>query len=294
MLGGMYCETTADAGAFLSTAGDFLHADPILNSVIITNVTKRRDGTAGDEAPATYLVVRDGSEAVVGAAMRTPPHGIVLSPMPAAATEPVVDALLSACPDAVGVSGAVAQAEEFAVSWTGRTKQTYDVGVRMRIHRLDEVCPPVHVPGRARPAAEGDVELIAAWSEAFVAEVQADLPRTRRQTAAHHGMARRDVEARVADGRAWVWEDAGVASYVGYNIRTLDTVRVGPVYTPPERRGRGYASALVAAVSQHLLDDGARSCSLYTDLANPTSNKIYAAVGYYPVVDVTDFRFSAR
>lgn len=67
--------------------------------------------------------------------------------------------------------------------------------------------------------------------------------------------------------------------------------RVGPVYTPPPDRGRGFASALTAAASQDQLDAGRECCFLFTDLANPTSNTIYQAIGYEPVADVAHYRF---
>lgn len=67
---------------------------------------------------------------------------------------------------------------------------------------------------------------------------------------------------------------------VGINRPVAGAVRVGPVYTPPALRGRGYAGTAVAEASRRALAGGARSCMLYTDLANPTSNKIYAEVGY--------------
>jgi hypothetical protein len=70
--------------------------------------------------------------------------------------------------------------------------------------------------------------------------------------------------------------------------RTPKGARVGYVYTPPESRGRGYASACVAALSQGLLDGGVEFCVLYTDLSNPTSNAIYTRLGYYPIDDVRD------
>ena len=70
-------------------------------------------------------------------------------------------------------------------------------------------------------------------------------------------------------------------------------VRIGPVYTPPERRGRGYASAATAALSQRLLDAGAEEVLLYTDLANPVSNSIYQRIGYRPVEDRVVLAFSA-
>jgi predicted GNAT family acetyltransferase len=63
--------------------------------------------------------------------------------------------------------------------------------------------------------------------------------------------------------------------------------RVGPVYTPRKHRGRGIASRAVAEVSRLLRDSGERAC-LFTDQANPTSNRIYAALGFRPVVDMAN------
>jgi predicted GNAT family acetyltransferase len=83
-----------------------------------------------------------------------------------------------------------------------------------------------------------------------------------------------------------------VPAPVGTTMPAGGVVRIGPVYTPPRYRKRGYAGALVAAASQRALDNGAAACSLYTDLANPTSNKIYQAVGYRPICDVTMYQFT--
>jgi predicted GNAT family acetyltransferase len=66
--------------------------------------------------------------------------------------------------------------------------------------------------------------------------------------------------------------------------------RVGPVYTPPERRGRGYAAAVTSLATQRLLDAGARPM-LFTDLANPTSNGVYARLGYERVGDLARWTF---
>ena len=67
--------------------------------------------------------------------------------------------------------------------------------------------------------------------------------------------------------------------------------RISWVYTPPALRGRGYASACVAALSQRLLDSGRRFCFLYTDLANPTANKLYQRIGYRQVIDASIYHF---
>jgi predicted GNAT family acetyltransferase len=93
----------------------------------------------------------------------------------------------------------------------------------------------------------------------------------------------------------YLWEvDGHTVSMVGAGSPTPHGIRIGPVYTPPEARRRGYASALTAAASQHQLDSGCRFCFLFTDLANPTSNRIYQAIGYEPVADVDQYAFAAR
>jgi predicted GNAT family acetyltransferase len=70
-------------------------------------------------------------------------------------------------------------------------------------------------------------------------------------------------------------------------------IRVGPVYTPPGLRHRGYAGAVTAAVSQAALDAGAAEVLLFTDLANPTSNSLYQNLGYQPVEDRVVLSFTA-
>ncbi|MCA1588626.1 MAG: GNAT family N-acetyltransferase [Chloroflexi bacterium] len=103
--------------------------------------------------------------------------------------------------------------------------------------------------------------------------------------------AGRWIEGKIRTG--YVWEDEGeVVSLVGTGGETPNGIRIGPVYTPPERRGRGYASSLTAAASQDQLERGRRFVFLFTDLSNPTSNKIYQAIGYRPVCDVDQYLFT--
>jgi predicted GNAT family acetyltransferase len=89
---------------------------------------------------------------------------------------------------------------------------------------------------------------------------------------------------RVRDRGLWLWEDAGEpVAMAGAIGPTRNGIRIVLVYTAPHRRGRGYASNLVAALSQQQLDAGRTLCFLNTDVANPTSNKIYRALGYRPI-----------
>jgi predicted GNAT family acetyltransferase len=72
---------------------------------------------------------------------------------------------------------------------------------------------------------------------------------------------------------------------------TPNGISVSLVYTPPEKRGNGYASACVAALSQRQLDAGKRFCTLFTDLSNSTSNALYQRVGYRPLAEFVEIRF---
>lgn len=99
------------------------------------------------------------------------------------------------------------------------------------------------------------------------------------------------VDAQLARERLFVWDDNGPVSMVALSPTVAGVIRLGPVYTPPERRRRGYASSAVASASRRVLADGGQRCALFTDLANATSNKIYAAVGYRRFADWEEHAF---
>ena len=89
-----------------------------------------------------------------------------------------------------------------------------------------------------------------------------------------------------------IWDlDGKPVSMAGYSGPTPNGIRIGAVYTPPDLRRKGYASACTAGLSQHLLDLGFQFCFLFTDLLNPTSNHIYQQIGFEPVCDVDQYSF---
>jgi uncharacterized protein len=238
----------------------------------------------GAEAP--YLaVIHDASEPIA-VALRTPPYNLVLSEVDdPAALELLADDLAG---DALpGVTGPPAPAARFAELWIAGHGGRVETRMRERVYQLSRVIPPRPVSGGMRRAAEADRALLSDWIVAFHDEA---LPaesgeRVRRMIADWDPETGREF---------WLWEDGGPpVSLVGAGSQTPRGIRIGPVYTPPEHRGRGYASNLTAQVSQHALDAGRRFCFLYTDLANPTSNRIYAAIGYEPVTDAVMLAFEA-
>ena len=104
----------------------------------------------------------------------------------------------------------------------------------------------------------------------------------------------RMAQQRIASGEIFMWDDGEPVSMAGSARPTRRGICINAVYTPHPQRKRGYASACVSALSQLLLNRGYEFCMLYTDLTNPTSNAIYQAIGYEPVIDSTMYRFGTE
>ncbi len=217
------------------------------------------------------------------------PHPLFVLPMPDAAARQVAAALVERGEEVLGLNGALPAARTLATELARRTGSRARVHEHTRLHVLKQLVEPRVAPdGRPRVAIPADVELALAWFRAF----HADAAEQAGRLAAGADGEQFDEEAiaeRIAQGRIWLWEDTlgTPVSLVGFNAPSFGVARVGPVYTPGAHRGRGYASVLTAHVSRLLRDSGTRVC-LFTDQANPTSNKIYAAIGYEPVVDMAN------
>ncbi len=186
------------------------------------------------------------------------------------------------------VNGALPTTQVVAEETARLTGGRAEVEERMRLHLLGDLVAPPRVPGRLRLAVPDDVDLALEWFGAF----ESDAAEQAGRTAPHGPLEPQDepmMLARIDQGRLWFWEDTDghPVHLTGANLPVFGVARVGPVYTPKEQRGRGYASAAVAQVSQVLRDQSAQVC-LFTDQANPTSNKIYEALGYRPVVDMAN------
>jgi uncharacterized protein len=241
-----------------------------------------------DVYPNFHLWTVEEGRRTLLAALQTPPHNLTVSrPASTDALEFLAVELARTGSSLPGVTAALPEAEDFAARWAEATGARVSRRAALAIHRLVRVRQPPPVAGTMRRAVEADRELLLEWITAFDVEAH--------EEADASGMAD-IVGGRLRGGRdagLVLWEiEAEPVSLAGFTGPTPSGIRVGPVYTPPEHRRRGYASALVAELSAQLLADGRRFCFLYTDLANPTSNHIYRAIGYERVCDSADFAFA--
>lgn len=235
-----------------------------------------------------FAVVEDmDTGRVRAAALMTPPHRVTLSfDAPREALEIIARDVYDFRPDTPGVVGPVPVSQQFAEIWQSLTGQSFYKRMAERIYRLDSVKPPTGVSGQMRRITEDDRALLMTWVEAFQMEIwnESDPATVERSV---NNMLTLPPDYR----GTFLWEDSGPVSLTSYGGPTPHSMRIGPVYTPREFRGQGYASACVAAVSQYLLESGRQFCTLFTDLGNPTSNKIYMNIGYAPVCDADEYKF---
>lgn len=221
------------------------------------------------------------------AALMTPPHGVVLYSDQADAQ----DALRLIAQDlhkggwsVPTVNGLTHLSATFAQIWSQAQGIGYRVDVEERVFELRKVAPLLYSAGAMRVATLADLDRVVQWIVAFNQEALGE-------TVIDHAATRQRVQLRITDQTFFLWEDGEPVALAGITRPTPHGMGVGPVYTPPTQRGYGYATSLVAQVSQRLLDSGRQFCTLFTDLANPTSNSIYQKIGYRPVGDYTVYRF---
>jgi GNAT superfamily N-acetyltransferase len=254
----------------------FLERDPVRNTVLLTALANLRAGGGyNDAAPWFAWVVADGN--TVGAALRTPPYKVALSGMSADAARALGRALSSY--ELPGGFGDVATVGAFAEG-AGRT---HAVRIREIQYVQEEVTPPPPAPGTPRPYAHGDADLYVQWEADFAAEAGV------MRSADPLGSLRSRIST---GGGLWLWEVDGVpVSMCGRTPAVAGVPRMGPVWTPPEHRRRGYAAAITAHVCQEAFAAGARACTLFADAANPTANGIYERIGFRPVAETVEADF---
>ena len=275
----------------IDDAGDFLHrtlalrANLPFETNLIGSVASSVvfSGKKFDES--FWWIIQAENDEVVGAMMRTAPHNLVLSPMPPAAISDCVTAIIKMDPEFPGISGPKELVAQFLKLYRQQlsTKLEIKSSTGLLLYALAELVAP-KLKGNLRLATVEDFELALSWYRDF--EIELDLQM--------HSIAE-NVSSAINRDSLYFWEvDGGIVSLVGHaaivETPSGKVVRIGPVYTPPEYRGHGYASSATAAVSEILRKLPAR-VMLYTDAANPTSNAIYLRLGYELIAENIEIEF---
>lgn len=274
---------------FLELTAEHRAADPLRTNVIASVAQSVQSGRNRYDGCRWWVVVE--GDVVVAMAMRTNPFAMVLAPMAREAAYLLGETCGHLDDELPGLSGSRDVVDQFLDGYRTSASPGSHRATRVSRHEHMYEVGALQMPsvdGQGRPARSSDVALLAGMFMAFVDEVDLD--------PISINDARESVGKSIDQGSLFCWEDGGgVVSFAGHAplVRAGETLvaRVGPVYTPPPSRGHGYASAVTAMVTRHLLDQGAR-VMLFTDAANPTSNAIYQALGYELLHDIVDVRFT--
>jgi predicted GNAT family acetyltransferase len=264
-----------DPAWVLSRAGDFLRSQPVLHNLILSLLHARVE----HPEPGRYWVAVDGGK-TLGVVFQSPLNfPATITPMEPALVEALVDAVANVVM-LPGVNGEAGTAARFSGQWTERCKSAAVPVQGLRLYELQGLLESPPASGQLRKAMPEDRKLVVDWVRNFGDEV-----------GEHAGEPELQVDQWMSgDGGVWLWEDDEPAAMAVSREPVERVVRVQHVYTPPEKRRRGYAGACVGQLSKHILDSGFRSI-LYTDLGNPTSNSIYRRIGYTAVAEALRYRF---
>lgn len=271
-----------DLEVFAELAFPLLRADPVRHTVAISVLTAQ----LRPDAPRnmTHLITVHEKGEVAGVALQTSGWAMIVSALPARFAPALAALLAERGPEPNGVSGPQPEAEAFADAWLARTGQGRRDAMRQRLFALRKLTPPTGVAGGARVATLEDLELLVRWRNDFADDaLPAGWPRAGAEAVAR--------QVRAGQGNV-LWEAGGLpVALATASVPSAGMSRIGPVWTPPPHRNRGFGSAVTAAASRWALDAGARHVVLYTDLSNPVSNAIYPRIGYRPQFDAVELAF---
>jgi hypothetical protein len=275
------CYETADA--FLAVTQAYLMEQECLNGLMLGLCFSLKQGLY-QEYPPLLLAAMD-EEGLAATAVCTPPHHLVVY-----STREDCQSAMSQLAQHLaeeklpGVRGPSLPARLFAESWQTQTGRPYRSGMRQCVYELRQVEFVPDVPGYLRQARAEEFALLVAWTTGFHQDAfgRADEENVRKSAKRH-----------LDSGSFYIWEDGHPVSVAAKTRETPHGRTVSLVYTPPEFRRQGYATACVAVLSQQLLTAGYDFCTLFTDLANPTSNRIYQKIGYRPIANFDEYTFSA-
>ena len=272
---------------FLEQAGPLLYREEPSNSLMLGlcgNILRSKESP---KVPPLFIrILKDAR--TVSAAVRTHPISLVITFAKTEEIEFLAKHLQVTGAELPGVVGPAKESETFSTIWSQQTGKIKKLGMNQKIYKIENVIIP-NTLGQLRLAQIDEADLIAQWLVEFADESL--LPSDRKSFEERLTQAVKAIDNQFA----YVWlVDETPVSMAHLGRPTQNGISISAVYTPKHMRKKGYGSAIVAHLSQKMLDSGKKFCVLYTDLSNPTSNKIYQNIGYQEVADSKYFLFEDR
>jgi hypothetical protein len=255
--------------------------DEIEHSMALQTARSACQGDWQFQKPLYWATVEEGPQ-IVGCAFRTPPYRLGITALPLEAIPALVDSVGLVYRTLSGVAGPEPAATAFTAAWLERHGGSSFVRARQQLLEHRAIIPLARVPpGALRPAIVADGSIAQAWGAAFARETGL--------TALDGSVCARLIAAR----RLYFWDDGGARCMVGLLRETSDAAAIGILYTPPQLRERGYATASIAALSRHLLDRGLSRSYFCLDPADGATYSICVRLGYGVIQNTVDIDYES-
>lgn len=278
---------TEDVHEFFARAGDFLRSRPALHTTALTTIEQVRTGGPGASVAQDPVLgwLEEAGEITAAFFRLTPQKLLSVTPLTPEQADGLAAHLVALGHRLPGVSAEIDTAGTFGEAWQRHAGATSTFSSRIHLYRLGTLTPPKPFPeGRGRLVGEHDQEHLMQWCREAAEFFGEDITINADTWAG----------TRFGEKTYTYWEipDGTPVSMAGVNPLVGGQARVDPVYTPAHLRGRGYAAAVTAEVTQAALDAGATDVVLYTDPNNPTSNALYKRLGYRLLTDWGVYNFT--
>lgn len=229
--------------------------------------------------------VEDENGQVRLTSLMTPPNNLLLSVNEAETANEAISVLLDYFEkNEIEIPGLLCEKElsgVFAGIYEQRFGGKFSVTMEERVYKLEKV-EDIEIKGVIRKVNEKDMHYLPYWLGGFMTDALS-MP---------YAPLEESAKAHIENGTLYVLEADGMPVCIAGTARKTPNGRsIGPVYTPPYYRRKGYASSCVALLSRKLLDEGNKFVALFTDLSNPASNGAYMKVGYQPISDYTQLKY---
>ena len=275
-----------DANELISLSGAYLELHESENNLPIglAHRLAKNPHYYGPGSPLLLSILDQGR--AVGVAIMTPPRRLILSRFKTSVEVAMVHLtryLHGIDMPIPGVTGPATEAQVFSKCWIeGMASISSRVVMRLRVFEARTVADIPLSLGELRLACMADHPLMTQWIAAFSETIGEPMD---------VDSAKSNAQQYIKDRQLYIWDDGGPVSIATETRPIRNGTTISTVYTPPEHRSKGYATSCVWSLTKKLLSDRYTFCSLYTDLSNPTSNSIYAKIGYVPLGDALSFDF---
>ncbi len=288
----MYCKRYVDIEEFYTICYNFLEEHEAENNLIFGILeTLRTNIYAYDSTQAPELVAIFDNKDIVLVSIRTPPYNQIISYTKKKDSIPVlVEFLAETGAEIPGVLGFKDGALLFATLWAEKHRKNKILNMNERMYKLEKVNPQTIGKNIFEVAIEENLDLLIHYAQNFAQEVFANTSQDQIEKNQVH--LAKGMEKWITEKIIYVLKVHNhIVSIAKASRDTPNGRSITLVYTPPKYRRKGYATELVAKLCQSIFDEGKKYCFLFTDLTNPTSNKIYMNVGFKPIMDVDEYRF---